>query len=399
MITLKKLLRTRTFWVGSAIKALATVALLNGWAPLGFLHNKIDKDQPYVNVYNWYAMIPADVISDFQSEFGITVRYDLYDSNEILEAKLLAGHSGYDVVFPSASPYVDRHIKSGVYYALEKEKIPNIIHVDPLILEKMTVVDPTYAYSIPYYWGTFGVAYVEEIVQKRLPDMTIDSYSILFDPKIIALLEKYGVSLLEESVDVYPAVLAYLNKDVHSSDFSDLQTAQRVLQSIRPYVKRFSSSRFMYELAGGETCLAQAWSGEAQLAQELADEAGKNITIRYVVPKEGGILWIDCVAIPKDAPHIKNAHTFINFLLRPDISARIANFTKLAVTNLAAKPLISEAITNNPTIYPEPSLLQRFKLDKPQSPAYEKLRTQFWTQIRLGQKTTPSLSLQELITP
>ncbi|MBX3457267.1 MAG: extracellular solute-binding protein [Candidatus Paracaedibacteraceae bacterium] len=350
-----------------------------------FLYLKSENQKPaqYLNVYNWYGMIPKDVLEEFETETGISIRYDLYDNNEILEAKLFAGNSGYDVIFPSASPYAVRQIQAGVYEKIDKSQIPNLVHVDPLIYDQMRLADSDLEYTIPYYWGTFGFSYVEEEILKRMPDAPTQSYRMLFDPSVVSRFKGCGVTLLDESVDVYPAVLTYLGKDPRSDSLDDLKEAQTHLQKIRPSVKRFSSSRFVNELVGGESCLAQAWSGEAQLAQDRANEVGKNIHIRYIVPREGGTIWIDCIAIPKGAPNLNNAHKFIDFLLRPNISARIANAIKLAIANKGALPYIDPKIKHDPTIYPSKDVMAKLKLDKPQNAAYERYRTRLWTEFRL----------------
>lgn len=363
------------------LKILGFLALCGG----GFLYLKSDdqKTAEYLNVYNWYGMIPKDILEEFEAETGISIRYDLYDNNEILEAKLFAGNSGYDVIFPSASPYAVRQIQAGVYEKIDTSKIPNLTHVDATIYEHMRLADPDLEYTIPYYWGTFGFAYVEEEILKRMPDAPTTSYRMLFDPSVVSNFKGCGVTLLDESVDVYPPVLSYLGKDPQSDSVDDLTEAQQHLLKIRPYIKRFSSSRFVNELVGGESCLAQAWSGEAQLAQDRADEVSKNIHIRYVVPQEGGTMWIDCMAIPKGAPNLENAHKFINFLLRPKISARIANAIKLAIANKDALPYIDSKIKHDPTIYPSKEVMAKLKLDKPQNATYERYRTRLWTEFRL----------------
>lgn len=342
-----------------------------------------DAEEPFVNVYNWYGMITPDILREFETETGITVRYDLYDNNEMVEAKLFSGNSGYDIIFPSASPYVARHIEAGLYQKIDKTLVPNLRFLDPIIAAQMATVDPHLDYSVPYYWGTFGFAYVEEIILKRLPHAPTQSYAMLFDPNVVKHFQEDGVSLLDEAVDVYPAMLVYLGKDSQSTDEGELRQAQEELLKIRPYIKRFSSSRFVNELVGGETCLAQAWSGEAQLAQQRAQEVGKNIHIRYVVPKEGGTLWIDAMVIPKGAPHPKAAHQFINFMMKPEICARIANAIQLAIANTAALPLIDAQIREDKTIYPDMETMAKLKLDRPQHIQYERLRTRFWTQMRL----------------
>ncbi len=369
-------------WLNNTLKIL--MFLIGCGGAYLYLKSGTQDSGQYLNVYNWYGMIPKDVLDEFETETGISVRYDLYDNNEILEAKLFAGNSGYDIIFPSASPYAVRQIQAGVYEKIDKTKLSNLRHVDPVLYEQMRLADPDLEYTIPYYWGTFGFAYVEEEILKRMPDAPTQSYRMLFDPDVVSKFQGCGVTLLDESVDIYPAVLAYLGKDPRSDGLDDLQSAQNHMKKTRPFIKRFSSSRFVNELVGGESCLAQAWSGEAQLAQDRADEVGKKIHIRYVVPQEGGTLWIDCIAIPKGAPHVNNAHKFIDFLMRPQVSARIANAIKLAVANKAATAYIDPKIKNDPTIYPKVDVMAKLKLDKPQNASYERYRTRLWTEFRLG---------------
>jgi len=345
------------------------------------LPSKTD-EPPYLNVYNWYGMIPASLLKQFETETGIHVRYDLYDNNEILEAKLLAGRSGYDIVFPSASPYIERQIRAGVFQKLDKSQLQNLHYLDPDIVRCMRTVDPDLTYSIPFFWGTFGFAYVEEAILARMPDAPIHSYRMLFDPTIVSKFKSCGVTLLEEAVDVYPPIMAFLEHDPQSSDLNDLEAAQQQLLKVRPFISRFLGQRFASELVSGEICLAQAWSGDVQVAEEQAKEL--NRTIRYVVPEEGGTLWIDAICIPKDAPHPKNAYIFINFLLRPDISAAITNEMKFPIANKGAKPLIKKELRDNKTLYPPPDVMKRLKLDKIQNPRYEETRTRYWFQAKQG---------------
>lgn len=355
-----------------------TVALLV--TALFFIYKSVLSDNEskrYVNVYNWYGVIPAPVLKQFEKETGITLRYDLFDNNEVVEAKLFSGNSGYDVIFPSASPYVVRHIKTGIYQKINKTLLPNLKHVDPQINEKMRLADPHLEYAIPYFWGTFGFLYVEEEVQKRFPNAPVDSYRMLFDPEVVSKFADCGVTLLDESVDIYPAVLAYLHKDPLSDSPSDLELAQQNLIKIRKYIKRFSSLRFINEIVAGDSCVAQAWSGDAQTAQEKATDVGRDVHIKYVVPKEGGIIWIDCIVIPVDAPHVREAHEFINFLLRPDISAKITNEMSVAIANRDSLTYVKESIRNDQTIYPRGEILESLTLDRPQSLEYERLRSDY----------------------
>lgn len=368
------------------IKLFLSIGLIGlGFFAVVMLYSEESAEEAnYVNVYNWYGVIPSEVLKQFETETGITIRYDLFDNNEVVEAKLFSGNSGYDVIFPSASPYVVRHIHAGVYQKLNKDLLPNLKYIDSRVNDKIRFADPSLEYAIAYYWGTYGFLYVEEEVLKRLPEAPVLSYRMLFDPEVVSKFSDCGITLLDEAVDVYPAMLAYLGMDPQSSREEDLAEAQKHLLKIRSYIKRFSSLRFLNEVVSGESCVAQAWSGDAHAAQEKADEVGRDVRIKYVVPEEGGSMWIDCMVIPKGAPHPKNAHKFINFLLRPDIGAKISNASKMAIANKQAMDYIEDSIRNDETIYPRDELLKKLRLDKPQSLAYDRLRTRYWTQFRAG---------------
>jgi putrescine transport system substrate-binding protein len=370
------------------ISLIAIVSIIILWGIISFFSKPAQKsptgEAPYLNVYNWYGMIPETILRQFETETGIRIRYDLYDNNEILEAKLLAGKSGYDIVFPSACPYIERQIRAGVYQKLDKSKLVNFHHLDPEFSDRMQIIDPGLVYSIPFFWGTFGFAYVEEVILARMPNAPLTSYRMLFDPEVVSKFKSCGVTLLDEAVDVYPAIMAYLGLDPQSSDINDLKAAQEQLLKARPHISRFLGQRFASELVSGEVCLTQAWSGDVQAAAEQAKESKRKTTIRYVIPEEGGTLWIDAICIPKDAPHPENAYLFINFLMRPEISAAITNDMLFPIANKDALRLIKKEIRNNRTLYPEPSVFKRLKLDKIQNPRYEEIRTRYWFIAKQG---------------
>ncbi|MBY0462173.1 MAG: extracellular solute-binding protein [Alphaproteobacteria bacterium] len=348
-------------------------------------HSSLNHEDAYVNVYDWYGMLSNDILRQFEKETGIHVRYDLYDNNEVLEAKLLASNSGYDVVFPSASPYVARQIAAGVYQPLNKSLL-NIQELDPVIMQKMKIIDPDMSYAIPYYWGTLGIAFDVDRINELLPGISHDSYDLLFNPENLKRLAPYGISFLEEATDVFPLILSYIGKDRDSIMPEDLDSAYQHLLKLRPYIRRFASSRFVNDIVMGDSCIAQGWSGEAHEAIREAKELGRNI--KYIVPKEGTTVWVDCLAIPVGAPHPKNAHIFINFLLRPDISAKITNNILIPTTVVASLKLIDENIKNDPSIYPLKETMLKLHLDKPQKDAksmeYDKLRTRTWAKVRLN---------------
>jgi putrescine transport system substrate-binding protein len=352
-----------------------------------FSKHKTQEDA-IVNVYDWYGMLPADIIQEFEKETGIRVRYDVYDNNEVLEAKLLASNSDFDVVFPTASPYVSRQIKVGIYQPLNKELLSNFKGVNKTITTHMNTVDPGMRYAIPYYWGTLGIAFDKDKVKARLPNVDLESYEILFNPENLKKLKSCGVSFLEEAIDVMPLIVAYLGRPSNSETVEDLKLTTEHLLKLRPSIKRFTSSRFMNDLVLGDVCIAQSWSGDAHQAERDAKELGRNIV--YVVPKEGTTMWIDCMAIPVGSPHPINAHKFINFLLRPEICARITNKTKLPTVIDAALPLIDKDIQANKAIYPKPDVMKKLRLDAPQtsdaSLKFDRERTKAWINIRLNRK-------------
>jgi len=355
-------------------------SLVFSW--IGSVASESSMEEPYVNVYNWYGYIPPKILEQFEKETGIKVRYDLYDSNEILVAKLLAGNSGYDVVFPSIVPFLSSLIIAKAVQPLDKRQLPNLKNLDPNITKRMQVIDPNLEHSVPFLWGTQGFAYVEERVKALMPDAPIDNYRMLFDPEVVRRLSSCGISLLEESIDVYSAVFSYLGMDPESDNQEDLKRASEQLRQVRPYISRFLSAGVVSELVNGGICLAQTWVGDVQLAKRQAKEAGKSITIHYVIPEEGTTMWIDVMSIPQGAPHPKNAHKFINFLLRPDIIASITNTIYFANPNKASWRFIDSSIRKDPAIYPPAKVMAKLSLEKLNTPNYEKIRTRMWTEIR-----------------
>lgn len=341
-------------------------------------------ESKFVNVYCFYGMIPHSVIHQFEQETGIKVRFDIYENNEILEAKLLATNSGYDVVMPTSPPYLGRQIIAGVYQPLQKELLPNLTSLHPVILEKLQAVDADCAFSVPYFWGTVGIAYDYDRVSKLLPHVDLESHDLIFNPENIKLLASSGVSFFEEAIDVFPAILHYLGKDPNSDDLNDLDAAYQHLKKLRSSIRRFTSSRFINDLVLGDVCLTQAWSGEAQQAAHEAKEVGRDI--RYVTPKEGAGMWIDSFAIPKGAVHPINAHKFINFMLRPDIAAKVTNEVFLPTTVLNSLPMIEDDIKKNSAVYPPEDIMKKIKLYQlspgKRTAIYERNRNRLWADVR-----------------
>ena len=339
-----------------------------------------EADEKVVNVYNWADYIEPSLLEKFTAETGIKVNYDVYDGNEVLETKLMAGNTGYDVVVPSAS-FVERQIKAGVFLKLDRAQIPNWSNLDTDILQRLAQHDPGNQYVIDYMWGTDGIGYNEGKVKAIMPDAPVDSWRLVFDPAIAAKFKDCGISVLDGPTDIVPVVLAYLGKDPTSESATDLAAAEHTLMAVRPYIRMIHSSSYKEALATGEICIAVGWSGDIFQAQTQAAEAGQDDVIKYSIPKEGTIIWFDTLAIPKDAPHPGNAHVFINFLQRPDVAAANSNYLSYANGNSASFALLDEGVRSNPSIYPPADVKAKLFPDVAESEEYSRLLNRSWTRF------------------
>jgi putrescine transport system substrate-binding protein len=337
-----------------------------------------------LNVYNWSDYIDPTVIDDFQKDTGIKVKYDVFDSNEVLETKLLAGSTGYDIVVPSAS-FLERQIKAGVFQKLDRSKLPNLKNLDPVLTAQIARHDPGNEHSVNYLWGTSGVGYNEAKIKAAMPDAPVDSFAMFFDPNVVSKFKDCGVSILDAPSEVVGAVLVYLGREANSENPEDLAAAEKVLTSIRPYVKYINSSKYIEDLANGEICLAMGWSGDVLQARDRAAEAGNDVVIKYLIPREGAIMFFDMLAIPNDAKHVLNAHLFIDYLLRADVAARNTNFVNFANSNAASFELVNEDIRNDPGIYPAEAIKPKLVPDLAESAQFTRLLTRSWTRFKTGQ--------------
>lgn len=337
-----------------------------------------------VNVYNWSDYIDPAVISGFEKEYGIHVNYDVYDSNYVLETRLLAGHTNYDVVVPSG-PFLERQIAAGVYRKLDKSLLPNLRNVDPEIARATALYDPGNQYAVDYMWITSGPGYNTAKIQERMADAPVDSWRMLYDPSVVAKFADCGVSILDEPAEVVETVLLYLGKDPSSESPADLAAAEKALMAIRPYIRYVHSSRYINDLANGEICLALGWSGDVKMARDRARQAGKGIDIAYSIPKEGAIRNFDMLAIPADAPHPANAHLFINYLLRPDVAAKNSNLVEYANGVAGSLPLLRASVRGDPGIYPPPAVLARLVPERAKTEAFTRLLTRMWTRFKTGE--------------
>ncbi len=342
------------------------------------------QEEPVLNVYNWSDYIAEDTISKFEAETGIKVNYDVFDSNEVLEAKMLAGGSGYDVVVPSSS-FLARQIIAGVFGPLDKSKLSNTDNLDPTIAELVAGHDPGNEHSINYLWGTTGVGYNKPAIMERMPDAPVDSWDMVLDPDVIAKFADCGVSMLDAPSEMVSAVLHYLGLDPNSEDKADLAKAEEHLLKIRPHIRYFHSSQYINDLANGDICLTIGWSGDILQARDRADEAGKGVEVVYTIPTEGAMMWFDMLAIPVDAPHPDNAHKFIDFLMTPEVMADITNYVSFASGNAASMAYVTEDVLNDQAVHPSKDVVAKLYVPRINTAKYDRIRTRAWTKVKTGQ--------------
>ena len=340
-------------------------------------------EEAVVNVYNWTDYIAPATVAKFTAATGIRVRYDLYDSNEMLDAKLAAGRSGYDVVFPSASPFFAQQVKAGALRPLDRSLLPHAAGIAPSALADLGVIDPGNRYGVPYLLYATGFAYDVGAVARLAPDAPTASWAMLFDPKVTGRLAACGVSVLDTPSEVVPAALIRLGRDPRSQSIADLDAAMAMLATVRGDFRAVNSARYINDLAGGELCVAMGWIGDLVQARERARRAGTPRNIAIVVPVEGAQVNIDVMAIPADAPHVAAAHAFIDFLLRPEIIAEISNHTGYANAVPDSAALLDAALRADPAVYPPTATRERlFAAPPPASAAYERARARAWARFR-----------------
>lgn len=337
-----------------------------------------------VNVYNWSDYIDDSIIQEFTDKTGIRVVYDVFDSNELLETKLLAGGSGYDVVVPTGS-FLARQIQAGVFRKLDKSKLPNLANMWDEISQRTEKYDPGNDYSINYMWGTVGIGYNVQKAAEILGTETIDSWDVLFKPENAEKFAACGIYMLDSPSDVIPIVLNYLGLDPNSKDPDEIARAEELLLSIRPHIRKFHSSEYINALANGDICMAVGWSGDVLQARDRADEADQGVGVAYVAPKEGTQIWFDQMAIPTDAPHPEEAHAFLNFIMEPEVIARATNYVYFANGNLASKEFIEEDVLEDTAIYPNEAAMATLFTHLPYDARTQRVVTRAWTKIVTGQ--------------
>ena len=346
-------------------------------------------DDKVLNVYNWSDYIGKDTLDRFTRETGINVHYDTYSDNEILDAKLMTGQSGYDVVFPSATPFFAQQLKAGIYRPLDLSKIPNAKGLDPQVMNSLAKVDPGNAHGLPYLMSATGLGYNVDAIKKLMPDAPVNSWRMLFDPAVVSKFKSCGVTLLDTPTEVIPAILAYLGHDPLEQTPAALQTAMKALMPLRSNYRYLNSDKYRSDLAGGDVCLSHGYVGDLVQVRNRAREskAADRPNIAIVIPKEGAMVNIDVMAIPTDAPHPDAAYAFINFLLRPDVIADVTNQVGYANAVPASLQYVQPAIKSDPVIYPPADVKAHlFSALPPAPPGFDRLRTRAWTRFRTAKE-------------
>ncbi len=337
-----------------------------------------------VRVYNWSDYIDEELLTKFEAETGINLVYDVFDSNEVLETKMLAGGSGYDVVVPTGV-FLQRQIAAGAFQKLDYSQLPNAVNLWDVIKERTAQYDPGNEYSINYMWGTTGIGVntgrVAEILGEDAP---ISSLALVFDPANMEKLSKCGVQFLDAPTEMIPAALAYIGEDPNSHDPDVIAKAEPVLAAVRPYIQKFHSSEYINALANGDICVAFGWSGDILQARDRAAEADNGVEVAYNAPVEGALMWFDQMAIPVDAPNPSGAHKFLNFIMDAQNMAAASNYVYYANGNLASQQYLNEDVIGDPAIYPDAETLKKLYTTSPYDARVQRVVTRLWTKIKSG---------------
>ena len=336
-----------------------------------------------LNIYNWADYIHPDAITRFEEEFGIDITYDIYDSSEIVDTKLMTGRSGYDVVVHAAS-FTARLATVGIFHPVDFNKLPNWHHLDPNLIRRADEKYSNGLQGVPFFWGTTGITYNVDLIKERMPNAPLDSSALIFDPEIISKFTDCGISFLDDPTSVIPMAMMYLGYPANSVDLQQLKEVETLVKAVRPYITYFSSTKMLLDLPSEEVCIAMSWSGDYSVASNRAKEAGIDINLDYIIPKEGGGMWFDNMYIPEDAAHRENAYLFLNYMLRPEVIAASTDYIGYANANKSATPLVNPSLTANVAIYPDAETLQRLQTTEVLAPKEERKRSRTWTKIKTG---------------
>jgi putrescine transport system substrate-binding protein len=370
-----------------ALGALAAIALVacgkKEEAPSQGAAAQPAGEEKVLNLYIWNDYLAPDTVSNFEKETGIKVSVSNYGSNEELDAKLAPGNAGYDVVVPSASSY-ERQIKAGYYQKLDKSQVPNLKNMDPDIEARLAMHDPGNDYAVLHMWGTTGIGYNVKKIKAAMPNAPLDSWQLVFDPKIVSKFKKCGVAVLDSATEMYSMTLAALGKDPNSQKPEDLEAATNAMVAIRPNIRYFDTQKMISDLANGEVCLAVGYNGDILQARDRAEENKTGAEIAYSIPKEGTIIWFDSYLIPKDAPHPKNAHLFINYMLRPEVIAAVTNTVKYPNGNAQATQYVDKEVLADPSVYPPQEVKAKLVPDLADTEETTRIMTRGWQKVTTG---------------
>jgi putrescine transport system substrate-binding protein len=337
-----------------------------------------------VNIYNWTDYIDPSVLVDFTRETGIKTRYDVFDSLETLEAKLLAGHSGYDVVLPSNEPSFSRLIRAGALATIDRTKVPNWKNLDPVLMQRVESSDKDNRHGAIYLWGSIGLGINPDRIRALAPDAPLGSWALLLDPRWAKQIAPCGIIMMDSAIDVVPSVLRYLGRNPDELAPEDIDAVSKTLMAIRPYIREFASGGALEALATGQACLAMDYSGDVDQAGARAKEAANGVDVTFVVPQEGAEIGFDMLAIPSDALHKDEALAFINFVLRPEIMARITDSTRYPNAVPATRALVRPQVLEDPNVFPTDAVTQRFFTIGPSTPAADRARNRLWARFKAG---------------
>ena len=374
--------------VRSLIIGIAAVAALSACgkkeeAPAAGVEAKPAGEEKVLNLYIWNDYLADDTISNFEKETGIKVAVSNYGSNEELDAKLAPGNAGYDIVVPSASSY-ERQIKAGYYQKLDKGQLSNLKNMDPDIEARLAMHDPNNDYAVLHMWGTTGIGYNTRKIEAAMKNAPVDSWKLVFDPAVAKNFKKCGIAVLDSATEMYSMTLAYLGKDPNSQKQEDLDAATNAMVAIRPFVRYADTQRMISDLANGEICLAIGYNGDLLQARDRADENKTGQEIKYQIPKEGTIIWFDSYLIPKDAPHPKNAHLFINYMLRPEVIAAVTNKVNYPNGNKEATQFVNKEVLDDPSVYPPQEVKVKLVPDLADTEETTRLMTRGWQKFTTG---------------
>ncbi|PLX38480.1 MAG: spermidine/putrescine ABC transporter substrate-binding protein PotF [Hyphomicrobiales bacterium] len=337
-----------------------------------------------LRIFNWADYFGADTVANFQTETGIDVSLDYYDSNEVLETKLLAGGSGYDLVFPATSNAV-REFQAGALAEIDTSKLSNYGNLNPKILASLDQVPGGRKIGVPYTWGTVGIAYNAKLVAERIGDQPLNSLDVIFKPEIAEKLKDCGIAVLDSPFEISSVALNYLGADPYTNNADDLKKAEDLLATAAKSVRYFHNQRATNDLASGDICVALIYSGDAGIAAMRAEEAGNGVEVGYAIPQEGTLMWIDLMAIPADAPNAAAAYKFIDYMLKPEVVAEVTNLVYFANANKEADAHVDPAILGDENVYPGDEVMGRLFPDKTLGAKEQRLRTRLWTKVKTGQ--------------